>query len=623
MRRIPIYETEREDQNSTADPARRRDRQRNQTMNISIRLFTLTLFTLFPTLAAHGINEMLRNREREQEIRTSALSIAEHRNAELDGIVNGIERLLGAVAELPISKLLHAAECTDTLGELAKQYQTDLVLAVADRSGEILCSSTPGGSEARIDDRGFFAEALEKGKFSTGDYTVSRINGERTIPFAYPIRNGKAETVAIAVAYLSLDWLAGNLRRVPFQPGESLLITDRRGTILVELPNSGGLIGKSATPQLLAMIRADSPGFAETKDEHGKAVIYGYVPITVPPPDLYILFEVDREKAFASLYAEQWRSFALSLLSLFMALILAWTVGANAIRRPIERLLTVLRGWQRGDYQIYAPRRMEAPELRELGETFNALMKSLHTHEKELSQANQFKGLILAIAGHDLRQPLQILMAVSRLRRRAQDKDEENRYLEAADEAAEQLRDQLDALITATRIDEGPREHKLVVIGPLLRSLADQWVAKAHQKGLRVRLRPCNEFVLSDPVLLEAIIRNLIGNAINYTIKGGILIGCRRRGTRVWIEIYDTGIGIPKEKMESIFGKFRRFNSAPGGLGLGLWIAKSAADTLGHELSAYSVPGHGSRFRVETPLGFTRRDCDSEIGVVPVPRQVD
>ncbi len=88
MRRIPIYETEREDQNSTADSARRRDRQRNQTLNISIRLFTLTLFTLFPTLAAHGINEMLRNREREQEIRTSALSIAEHRNAELDGIVD-------------------------------------------------------------------------------------------------------------------------------------------------------------------------------------------------------------------------------------------------------------------------------------------------------------------------------------------------------------------------------------------------------------------------------------------------------------------------------------------------------------------------------------------------------
>ncbi len=576
-------------------------------MNISLRLFTLTLFTLFPTLAAHGINEMLRNREREQEIRSSALSTAEHRNAELDGIVNGIERLLGAVAELPISKLLNAAECTDTLGELAKQYRKDLVLAVADRRGAILCSSTPSGSEARIEDRGFFAEALEKGKFSTGDYTVSRINGERTIPFAYPIRSSKAETVAIAVAYLSLDWLAGNLRRVPFQPGESLLIADRQGTILAELPNSAGRVGKSAAPQQLAMIRADSPGFVEMNDEHGKAIIYGYVPITVAPPDLYILFGVDRENAFASLYAEQWRSFALSLLSLFIALILAWAVGANVIRRPIERLLKVIRGWQRGDYQIYAPRRLEASEFRELGETFNALMKSLHAHEEELSQANQFKGLILAIAGHDLRQPLQILMAVSRLRRHAKDKEEETRYLEAADEAAERLRDQLDALITATRLDEGPREHKPVSIGPLLRSVADQWASKAHQKGLRLRLRPCNEVVLSDPVLLEAIIRNLTGNAINYTIKGGVLIGCRRRGERIWIEIYDTGIGIPKEKLDSVFGKFRRFNSAPGGLGLGLWIAKSAADTLGHELSACSVPGHGSRFRVEAPVG-THRD---------------
>lgn len=175
------------------------------------------------------------------------------------------------------------------------------------------------------------------------------------------------------------------------------------------------------------MIRADAPGFLETNDEHGNAIIYGYVPITVPSPDLYILFGVDRENAFASLYAEQWRSFALSLLSLFIALIFAWAVGANAIRRPIERLLEVIRGWQRGDYQIYTPRRLEASEFRELGQTFNALMKSLHAHEEKLSQANQFKGLILAIAGHDLRQPLQILMTMSRLRRRAQNKEDETR----------------------------------------------------------------------------------------------------------------------------------------------------------------------------------------------------
>ncbi|MGJ0507718.1 MAG: sensor histidine kinase [Methylocystis sp.] len=571
-------------------------------MNISARLFTLTLFALLPTLAVQGINEFLRNDEREREIRSSALSTAEHRNAELDGIVNGIERLLGAVAELPISKSLNPVECTETLGELAKQYRKDLVLAVADRSGTILCASIPGNSGATIGDRNFFVEAVKTGKFATGDYTVSRINGEKTIPFAHPIRNDKEETVAVAVAYLSLDWFAGHLRRVPFQPGESLLITDRHGTILAELPSSTGRVGKSATPAQLAMIRADSPATTELQDEHGKDVIYGYVPITVPPPDLYILFGVDREHAFAPLYAEQWRSFALSLLSLSVALALAWAVGANAIRRPIERLLEVIRGWQRDDYQVYVPRRLEAPEFRELGESFNQLMKTLRAHEKDLSEANRFKGLILAIAGHDLRQPLQILMAVSRLRSRAQDKEDQNRYLAAADEAVERLNSQLDALVTATRLDEGPREHKPVAIGPLLQSVVDQWGSKADQKGLRIRLRSCDEDVLSDPILLEAIIRNLIGNAITYTVKGGILVCGRRRAGRVWIEIYDSGIGIPKDKVDKAFGKFGRLNSDTAGLGLGLWIARTAADTLGHELSVCSIPGHGSRFRVEAPL---------------------
>lgn len=571
-------------------------------MNISVRLFIMTFLTLFPTLAAHGINEVLRNNEREQEIRSAALSTAEHRNAELDGIVNGIERLLGAVAELPISRSFNPAECTETLEGLAKQYQKDLVLAVADRSGAILCASIPPNSEAMIGDRGFFVETLKTGKFSTGDYTVSRINGEKTIPFAYPIRNDKAETVAIAVAYLSLEWFADNLRRVPFQTGESLLITDRRGTILAELPNSTGRVGKNATPEQLAMIRADSAATTEIKDEHGNDIIYGYVPITVAPPDLYILFGVDHEHAFAPLYAEQWRSFALSLLSLSVALALAWAVGANAIRRPIDRLLKVIRGWQRDDYQVYVPRRLEAPEFRELGESFNGLMQTLRAHEKQLSEANRFKGLILAIAGHDLRQPLQILMAVSRLRRRAQCEEDENRYFVAADEAVERLNDQLNALVTATRLDEGPREHEPVSMGPLIQSVVDQWASKAAQKGLRIRLRASDQNILSDPILLEAIIRNLVGNAINYTVAGGILIGCRRRGRRVWIEIYDTGVGIPNDKIESAFGKFRRLNSDTVGLGLGLWIARTAADTLGHELSVCSVPGHGSRFRVEALL---------------------
>jgi hypothetical protein len=128
-----------------------------------------------------GINEFLRSNTREQEIRSSALSTAEHRNAELDGIVNGIERLLGAVAELPISKSLNPAECTETLGELAKQYRKDLVLAVADRDGAILCASIPGNSGVMIGDRSFFSEALKSGTFSTGDYTVSRINNEKAL----------------------------------------------------------------------------------------------------------------------------------------------------------------------------------------------------------------------------------------------------------------------------------------------------------------------------------------------------------------------------------------------------------------------------------------------------------
>lgn len=98
--------------------------------------------------------------------------------------------------------------------------------------------------------------------------------------------------------------------------------------------------------------------------------------------------------------------------------------------------------------------------------------------------------------------------------------------------------------------------------------------------------------------MLSAIVHNLVGNAIKYTDRGGILIGCRRRRTELWIEIYDTGVGIPDDQIDTIFGELQQLDPQREGMGLGLWIARTTAESLGHDLSACSIVGKGSRFRV-------------------------
>jgi two-component system CheB/CheR fusion protein len=113
--------------------------------------------------------------------------------------------------------------------------------------------------------------------------------------------------------------------------------------------------------------------------------------------------------------------------------------------------------------------------------------------------------------------------------------------------------------------------------------------------------------VRSDPRLLEQMIRNLLSNAVKYTNKGKILLGCRRRGDRLRIEVWDTGIGVPEEQLQAIFEEFHQVDNPARerskGLGLGLAIVERVADLLGHTVDVRSRPGKGSVFAVEVPLG--------------------
>jgi CheY-like chemotaxis protein len=115
---------------------------------------------------------------------------------------------------------------------------------------------------------------------------------------------------------------------------------------------------------------------------------------------------------------------------------------------------------------------------------------------------------------------------------------------------------------------------------------------------------PSTLWVRSDRRLLRRLLQNLISNAIKYTPRGKILVGCRRRRGRVVIEVHDTGVGIPKTKLKDIFGEFQRLEEGARiarGLGLGLSIVERIGRVLGHAITVTSDPGRGSRFAVELP----------------------
>ena len=220
-------------------------------------------------------------------------------------------------------------------------------------------------------------------------------------------------------------------------------------------------------------------------------------------------------------------------------------------------------------------------------------------------QANKAKSHFLAAASHDLRQPLSALsLYVGVLRERVppQTLDLVLSIQDCVDSLSELLNDLLDV----SKLDAGVVVPRLsdFAIADLMGPLMSIHSAKARMKGLRLRWRHSDAFAHCDLPLLRRILGNLIDNAIKYTREGGVLVACRRREGRQWMEVWDTGLGIPDDKTEVIFEEFTQLDEArTRGSGLGLTIVARTAALLGLRVRLRSRPGRGSVFAIELPLG--------------------
>ncbi|MES2030780.1 MAG: GAF domain-containing sensor histidine kinase [Pseudomonadota bacterium] len=216
---------------------------------------------------------------------------------------------------------------------------------------------------------------------------------------------------------------------------------------------------------------------------------------------------------------------------------------------------------------------------------------------------------LMAVAGHDLKQPLQVMiMAIDRIRNKLTDEKDRERLGYAID-AGMRMAEELDRLAETSVLDAGFGTPSLRAfpISDVFESILANWSPHAEAKGLELVVVPSKAHVVSDPGMLRAILGNLVGNAIKYTDHGRVLVGCRKHGHALTIEVLDSGAGIATEQLTSIFDAFHQINPASEGLGLGLSIVRRTAEALGHEIEAKSDLAHGSHFTVKVPLAANPR----------------
>lgn len=453
--------------------------------------------------------------------------------------------------------------------------------------------------------------------------TFFREHGQPAVRMAAPDGDGTL------VASVDLRLLGDIVRRVQATEGVLAYIVDDAGTLIAH-PRATHVLARLNVADTDAFQRArrardDDPtplrSFATT-DFSGRPVIV--TAKQIPGTDWMVYMEQQRSAALR----HAWETLTRTVLVMVLGAAAAVGVGILFARRMAAPIVELRRATSRiaaGDLgtTVSTGRR---DEIEALAEDFNTMVQrlgalyasleakvaertaELSQRQQEAERANAAKTRFLAAASHDLRQPMHsISLLVGVLRSRLQDAGQLD-LVDKVQSSVSTMENLFGNLLDISKLDAGTVHAHIedVDLGWLLERAAQTWLPQAQEKGLTLRVRPCRWVVRGDPTLLERIVNNLLANAIRYTRHGGVLVGCRRRGARCELQVWDTGTGIPAAFRETIFEEFFRLE-APGtgqekGLGLGLSIVRRSVHILGYTVDVRSREGRGSVFTVSMPL---------------------
>jgi signal transduction histidine kinase/CheY-like chemotaxis protein len=251
---------------------------------------------------------------------------------------------------------------------------------------------------------------------------------------------------------------------------------------------------------------------------------------------------------------------------------------------------------------------------RKLEELVKLRLKAIEMAEQLRSQVDLVetalvaKSNFLAAASHDLRQPVHAIALFVGALRELSLPEKGDLLTQQIESSVSALDGQFSALLDISRLDAHSVEVRRSVfgVGVLLNRICQDFAVEAAAKSVELRVAPCRARIRTDPILMERILRNLVSNAVRYTQRGRVLVGCRRRGAEIEMQVWDTGVGIAPEHRELVFKEYFQVNNSERdrekGLGLGLAIVHRLSRLLDCRLSLKSRAGAGSCFSVVAPL---------------------
>jgi signal transduction histidine kinase len=444
-------------------------------------------------------------------------------------------------------------------------------------------------------------------------------------PYMTLARGGARRDAGVSIAEVNLKFIWDVVSQIKVGESGRAYVVDTNGRLIAH-PDISLVLRNTDLSQLEQVKLARSsdrsgpsdPGLV-SMDVYGRRVLA--VHAAIAPLDWHLFVELPLDEANVPVYASL-RATGLVLLAGLLLAVISSFIMTRRMVRPIHELQTGAARIGAGalDHRI---RISTGDELQALGEQFNdmtsrleqshaTLEKKVDERTKQLQLANLAKSRFLAAASHDLRQPLHALgLFVAQLHLDV-GAEERGQVIARIDAAVSAMNELFNALLDISKLDADVLTPKVTgfPIARIFDRVEATFADAAAEKGLTLRFCPSNAWVRSDMILLERILLNLVSNAVRYTDRGGVVVGMRRQGNQLSLEVCDTGSGIPDDQRQNVFGEFYQLSSerGAGGLGLGLAIVDRLCDLLCHRIELTSRIGKGSRFAVTLPRAAPERE---------------
>jgi two-component sensor histidine kinase len=348
------------------------------------RILALVALSMTPALLIQGYNEYALREARELAVRNLAMRSVRAVADDLAQYAEANRQLLNILSDEPVMRERDPARCSAFLQESAAKIPGSTIIALTDPEGKVACSSLGTGAIGySIADREYFRTGMASGSYGIGEYLLGRGTRRPTVQFVHPLTDASGRRTGLTYMGVDPGWLGDRLKQTGLPPNATLTVTDRKGVVLVRLPDHGEWVGRPLPDRFLADVRALSGGVGEIPGLKGTLRIMAVLSPGDALSGLTVSVGLSRDTAFADIDAATLRGAVLILLGALLAFGGSLVAGRIFVRRPVERIVGVARAWRSGD--LSARSGLVGPgEFGQIGEAFDAMAEALQRHEGDL-----------------------------------------------------------------------------------------------------------------------------------------------------------------------------------------------------------------------------------------------